>query len=239
MNFTQRLIFFIIGIAIGSVFAGYIMQQRRLAAGEEKKVAAALAPIGAEAIQRAAVPGIMQAYNQRQVPMHSEFIKNEFSIENSPQEGLSERYLILRGQEAEQVLAVYEVTETGADKVWGQLEQVRIVAADRLQVRVKADVDRAAFTAALEPLGMYVVRGLSTENMDDPSAPVKVTVEEGERWETPADVTETDLYLVGFPATEASAIPTALQAVRALDAVASADLDYLDAGDRFVRKGEG
>lgn len=237
MSFAQRLVFFIIGIALGSVFVGYIMQQRRAAAGHDKQVEAALAPVGAEAVQRAAVSGIMRAYNQRQVPMQSEYIKNEVLVADEPRPGFTERYLLLRGMEPEQVLLIREVSASDADKVWGQLEEVRIMAADRVQVRTAPDVSRPQFEQALAAHSMHIVRGLSPEASEDPSAPVEVTVPEGTLLQTPADVAETNLYLVGFPLFAADSALKASIVLTTLDEVASIDFDYLDAATPFFKRG--
>lgn len=236
MSFPQRLAFFILGIALGSVLAGYLMQRSRVSAGREAEAKAVLAPVGAEAIQRAAVPGIIRAYNQRQVPMQSEYIKSEVFVEGQPQPGLTERYLLLRGMETEQVLGIREVAATGADPVWGQLEDVRILAANRVRVRVAPGVSREQFAAALAPLDMHIVRGLATEASADPSVPMVVTLPEGERMETPPDVPETDFYLVGFPLEAADSARQAQAALAQLDAVASVEFDYLDATSRFERR---
>lgn len=237
MNFTQRLAFFVLGIVIGSVFVGYIMQQRRTVAAERKQADAAVAPVGAEAIQRAVVPGIMTAYNQRRVPMQSEFIKSIVEVPDEPRTGFTERYLLLRGIEPEQLIAIREVAPSDADKVWGKLDDVRIFAADRVQVRIPETATREQFAAALEPLGMHIIRGLP-KNAEDPSAPAEVALEEGKgtRWETPADVTETNLYLVGFPVESAASALEASKALSHLDIVASIDFDYLDAGNRFRKE---
>lgn len=235
MNFTQRLTVFIIGIILGSVLASYIMRQRKAAAGEEKEVAAMLAPLGSEAVQREAVSGIISAYNRHQVPMHSEFIEDETSVEGSPQAGLTARYLLLRGAQPEQVLLIYEVTEADADKIWGQLEEVRIMAADRLQVRTASGVSREELAAALKPIGMQIIRGLPPE-AEDPSAPLVVTLPKGVRWETGADHAQTDLYLVGFELKDAGSALQAIEALGNVDAAASIDFDYLDIGTRFVRR---
>lgn len=237
MNFTQRLFFFVIGIVLGSLIVSHMMKQRRIAAGEAQVAAAEIAPVGTEAIQRAAVAGIMRAYNHYRKPMHDkQHVVSTLLVTEGAGEGMRHRFLLLRGKgDSEQVLGIRELIELDGDLLWGDVYGVRIFAADRVLVRTKPDVSRERLVAALEPLSMSIVRGLSPEaNPEDPSAPNLIETESGIRMESPADVALTDWYLVGFAAQSADSVLKAQEALGKLAEVASVDFDYLDVGHPYT-----
>lgn len=264
MTFPQRLLVFIIGILLGSVLVSYIMRERREAAAQHRTEEAELAPVGTEAIQRAAVPGIINAYNRHRKPMHdAKHVASAIVTAEDAPAGLRSRFILLRGKgDADQVLGIREWIGEDADLVWGDVLDVRIFAADRVLVRVKPNTTREQLVTALEPLGMAIVRGIAADaDPADPTAPLRISVDndahtktaiKGDqaltatirpsagsgkriRLETPPDVAQTDLYLVGFTAEAADSALQARAALRALPQVESAEFDFLDTGHRYTQ----
>ncbi|MGE9297046.1 MAG: hypothetical protein ACQKBV_12235, partial [Puniceicoccales bacterium] len=102
MKFKERLKIFSIGAILGAILVSFIMAKRARDAEPELPN-----PETPEEIQRAATPGILQAYRERRSPMQSDFIEAS-KLYQHPDADKYRRVLILRGAEPEQILRIEE-----------------------------------------------------------------------------------------------------------------------------------
>lgn len=161
MKFKQRLIIFGFGALMGAIIVTIIKAQR---ARENKpnEPAAMVAPKTEVEIQREVVPGILQAYKERQVPMESDFIKAS-KLYPHPDENTYRRVLILQGQEEPQTL---RIEETILKKPQGEfVDSVRVMSADRLVVTLDPGASSSDFAHAIRDWGYRV-----KERADAPDA---------------------------------------------------------------------
>ncbi|MGE9294292.1 MAG: hypothetical protein ACQKBW_11815 [Puniceicoccales bacterium] len=167
MSFAHRLKIFAVGFTVGLVILFVVLNKRQ---GERKELTA---PPTAEAVQREAVPGVLEAYRERRVAMDSKFIAEQH---RKPLPGKAwMRILILRGMDPEQVLRIEEYTheESGVDLV----DRVVVMAPDRVEVTLTADATPSELAQASQPLGCHllaktpdgagVIVGLGGSSLDD------------------------------------------------------------------------
>lgn len=160
MKFKQRLIIFAFGALMGAVMVSIIKAKR--AREHEAPDPAIEAPMTDTEIQREAVPGILQAYAERLVPMESDFIKATKLYEH-PAERTYCRVLILEGELPEQLL---RIEETIVKKPRGPMvDSVRVMAADKLVVTLEPGSASNELADAIRPFG-YRIR----ERADAPDA---------------------------------------------------------------------
>ncbi len=144
MKFKDRLTIFIIGAFLGAIIVTMIKSQR----AQDKPVV--VEPRTAVEIQRAAAPGVLQAYRDRGVPMESDFIKAR-KLYAHPDEDKYYRVLILQGQDPEQTLRIEEtVTKSPQGERVGA---VRVMSADRVIVQWRAGGASSELARALKPWG--------------------------------------------------------------------------------------
>lgn len=148
MKFKDRLTIFIIGAILGSILVTVIKSQRA------QPAAVVEGPQTAEDIQRAAVPGILQAYQERGVPMQSDFIVASRLYPHSDDDTYI-RALILQGEEADQTLRIEETVKKSPK---GEtVPSVRVMAADRVVASLKPGAPSAELAAAMKPWGYRIV----------------------------------------------------------------------------------
>lgn len=148
MKFRDRLIIFIFGAILGVILVTFIKSQR----ARENPPSAQ--PTTAVDIQRTAAPGIYQAYQERGVPMQSDFIQAS-KLYAHPDDDKYYRVLILQGQEPEQTLRIEEtVVKTKQGEVIGK---VRVMSADRMLVTLAKGNESSTLAQKIKPWGYRVV----------------------------------------------------------------------------------
>lgn len=155
MTFKDRLKVFLIGAVLGVVLVTYIKNKK----AENRPVASV--PVTAEEMQQAAAPGIYQAYAERGAPMQSDFIKAS-RLYPHPDNDKYIRVLILKGEEPGQVLRIEEtVIKT---KPAESIDQVKVMAADRVIVLLTPGMETAQLAQQLKPWGYRIIkRGEATD----------------------------------------------------------------------------
>ncbi|WP_309382986.1 hypothetical protein [Cerasicoccus frondis] len=152
MKFKQRLIIFGFGAIMGAIIVTIIKAQRARDR-EPATISASAAPKTEVDIQREAVPGILQAYRERQVPMQSDFIKSS-KLYAHPDDNTYRRVLILQGQEPEQTL---RIEETILKRAQGEVvDSVRVMSADRLVVTLESGAASSELADAVQPWGYRI-----------------------------------------------------------------------------------
>ncbi|GHC05193.1 hypothetical protein [Cerasicoccus arenae] len=148
MKFKDRLIIFFFGAILGMILVTIIKSQRakdRPEAPPEVQTAVD--------IQRAATPGILQAYRERGQPMQSDFIVAS-KLYPHPDEHTYRRVLILQGQEPEQTLRIEETVQKVND---GELvESVRVMSADRVVVELAPGAPSSELATAVKSWGYRI-----------------------------------------------------------------------------------
>lgn len=143
MDFADRLKIFALGFTIGMVLLFFILSKR------EADHVELTFPDTPEEIQREAVPGILQAYEERRVPMDSKFIAEQ--RRKALPEKRFQRTLLLRGKDPGQELIV---VETLRQKQGIELaERVIVWSPDRLVIRLLPGSTPAQLFDRLSPAG--------------------------------------------------------------------------------------
>lgn len=155
MKFKDRLIIFGFGVILGAILVAVIKSQRGQRERDE------IEPATVVEIQRAAAPGIVQAYLERRAPMQSDYISGT-KLYPLPEPGRFRRVLILQGIDAEQTVRIEEfIQRRGRDEI---LEQVRVTSPDRVLIEVNPGYSSAQLADAIRFLGFRVVeRGASPQ----------------------------------------------------------------------------
>jgi len=155
VKFKERLKIFALGAVLGSILVSFIMAQR----AQDAKPAVE-DPETPEEIQRAAVPGILEAYRQRRAPMQSDFIEAS-KLYPHPDDRKYRRALILRGVNPEQVLRIEETVikaPPGEGQDAERIAQVRVMAAGQVVAQLAEGAAPAELAEALRPMGYRLLR---------------------------------------------------------------------------------
>jgi len=149
MKFKDRLIIFGFGLILGAILVTVIKSQQKRDRKQESPE-----PTTVVEIQRAAAPGIIQAYEERRVPMQSDYVTGT-QLYSLPEPNQFRRVLILQGQAEEQTVRIEEyITRRGQEEV---LNRVRVTSPDRLTVKVVPPTSSAQLADEIRPLGYRVV----------------------------------------------------------------------------------
>ncbi|MEO0796369.1 MAG: hypothetical protein AAFX93_14460 [Verrucomicrobiota bacterium] len=163
MNFKDRLKVFGVGVLLGGILVAVIKSRREPEQNERPSANAYQSP---EDIQRAAVPGILEAYDERGVPMQSDFIAASRLYPHAD-ENKYERVLVLKGQESEQVLRIVETIKKpveGRDE-GEKVVNVRVMSVDQVRVELHPGSQSSKLANAIRPWGYRVLRRGDRENV--------------------------------------------------------------------------
>lgn len=193
MSPKDRFKVFGVGFFIGCGIVSYILMNKQSERKDEAMPATALE------VQAQVVPGIIQAYEERRVPMESNFIELERTL--PVDEKFYERHLILKGSREGQIIRVEEYIEKGNGEFADTVQRWRVMAADRIRVVLKKGVSPKMLAESIKPDGYGVVRKLEQENG----------------------------FIVSLPQSRPESVTVGVEKLLALsDLVVSAQPDYLD-----------
>lgn len=149
MSFPQRLLIFFVGVLLGGLLSLYIIKQR----GFERP---GPPPQSLEEAEAEAIPGILKAYGERQEPMESRFIVDEFR-ERGSEAGEIRRVFILEGQMPGQLLRIEEWQTRGP---YGrqQVNRWRVSAAARARIQLQPGTPPGSVRDLLDSHGARLLR---------------------------------------------------------------------------------
>ncbi len=145
MSFKERLKIFGVGFVIGLVLLYFILSRRDL---ERPEMAF---PETVEEIQREAVPGILEAYQERRVIMDADFKLLVAEQYRRQEDGTLLRVLLLQGKDPGQSLRVLEYSHEEAGV--GLVDHVLVTSADRVLVSLAEGQSTRELAEAIRPKG--------------------------------------------------------------------------------------
>lgn len=155
MKPKDRLKVFSVGFLVGCVIVTFVFMDRQFMKRPEEL------PTTEKAIQEQAVPGILKAYDERQVPMDSKFIKFERVYPSD--EGYYHRVLILSGAFEGQLLRIEETIKKGGVGEPDRVTKVRVMSADKLRVKLKPERATHLFSDRIRSAGYRILRKAEAE----------------------------------------------------------------------------
>jgi len=155
VSFKDRLKIFAVGFGIGLILLYFILSRRQL---ERPEI---IFPETTEEIQREAVPGILQAYEERRVIMDSTF-KLLVEEQRYPQsDGTLLRILLLQGKDPGQALRVMEYSHEEAGVAL--VDRVSVTSADQVVVALVPGVNTRELAERVKPEGYRLDRRIEPD----------------------------------------------------------------------------